>query len=246
MTLLILSFIAGILTVAAPCILPLLPVIVGGSLLGDDQKDKSHSFRKPLIITASLAISVIAFTLLLKATTSLLGVPVIVWQLISGIIVLLLGLQLVWPELWDKATANFNFLGKSNIALGKAERKGGIKGEVLMGAALGPVFTSCSPTYAFIVAAVIPTSFIQGFAYLIAYALGLSIALLLIAFLGKAFVDKLGWLANPNGWFRRSIGILFIIVGVSVIFGLDKQFQTFVLDQGWYAPISNLEESLNN
>ena len=38
MHLLIISYFAGILTVAAPCILPLLPVIVGGSLTTDDDK----------------------------------------------------------------------------------------------------------------------------------------------------------------------------------------------------------------
>ena len=86
-----------------------------------------------------------------------------VWQIISGIIVLLLGLQLLWPKLWESISIRFNLLGKSHIALGKAEHKGGVGGDILMGAALGPVFTSCSPTYAFIVAAVIPVSFIEGF-----------------------------------------------------------------------------------
>lgn len=246
MALLILSFIAGVLTIAAPCVLPLLPVIVGGTIVGGAKQSKSQRFRRPLIITASLAVSIIIFTLLLKATTSLLGVPTIVWQVISGIIVLFLGLQLLWPKLWESLSIKFNLLGKSHIALGKAEHKGGVSGDILMGAALGPVFTSCSPTYAFIVAAVIPVSFIEGFSYLIAYALGLSLVLLLVALLGRAFVDKIGWLSNPNGWFKKTIGIIFIIVGLSVIFGLDKKIQTFVLDQGWYAPISNIEERLKS
>ena len=32
--------------------------------------------------------------------------------------------------------------------------------------------------------------------------------------------------------------------GISVLFGLDKKAQTFILDRGWYDPISGLEEKL--
>ncbi|MDQ3065153.1 MAG: cytochrome C biogenesis protein, partial [bacterium] len=89
MALLILSFVAGVLTVAAPCVLPLLPVIIGGALLESD-KDKAddRQWLRPLVIAISLAASVITFTLLIKATTALLGVPQIVWQIVSGTIVL--------------------------------------------------------------------------------------------------------------------------------------------------------------
>ena len=62
--LLITSFLAGILTVAAPCVLPLLPVIVGGSLMDEHRS-------RPLIIAVSLALSVILFTLLLKVFTTI-------------------------------------------------------------------------------------------------------------------------------------------------------------------------------
>lgn len=244
MFLLVLSFLAGVLTIAAPCVLPLLPVIVGGSIVDDDKGKRD--WVKPLIVVGSLAISVIAFTLLLKASTSLLGVPVMVWQIIAGAIVILLGLHMLLPGLWEKATSRFNLLGKSYVTLGKAERREGYTGAVLTGAALGPVFTSCSPTYAFIVAVSLPASFALGFSYLVAYAIGLSVTLLLVAYLGRAFVQKVGWLSDPNGTFRKVIGILFIVVGLVVIFGLDKTLQTYILDQGWYAPIGNFEESLRN
>ena len=242
MTLLILSFVAGILTVAAPFVLPLLPIVVGGTAIGDSTSKKD--WARALLITGSLAVSVVIFTLLLKATTALLGLPTVVWQVLAGGIVILLGLQFLWPRLWDQATARFNLVGRSGIALGKAERQSGVAGALITGAALGPVFSSCSPTYAFIVAAVLPVSFATGLSYLIAYAIGMSLALLLVAYLGRALVVKLGWLVNPNGWFKKTIGILFIAVGISVVVGLDKKLQAYVLEQGWYDPISNLEDRL--
>src|SRR3990167_6176774 len=48
MALLVISFIAGILTVLAPCVLPLLPVIVGGSLAGGSPPPPGGHEHQPL------------------------------------------------------------------------------------------------------------------------------------------------------------------------------------------------------
>jgi cytochrome c-type biogenesis protein len=236
MELLIVSFVAGVLTILAPCILPLLPVIIGGTAA--EQKD----LRAPFIITGSLAISLFVFSLILKFSTALLGIPTFVWQIISGSIIIAFGILMLWPGIWEKLGARLNIA--SNQLLAKASKKQGIGRHILVGAALGPVFSSCSPTYALIIATVLPVSFAQGITYLVAYVIGLSAVLLLIGLLGQRFVSKLGWASNPKGWFKRTIGVLFLIVGIAVIFGLDKQFQAFILESGLYDPISNFEHQL--
>lgn len=246
MTLLILSLIAGVLTVMAPCILPLLPVVIGGSLVASGNEKPDKQWLRPLIITASLALSVILFTLAIKATTALLGIPQIVWQVISGLIVISIGFSFVWPELWEKFSTKSGLFKNSNKLLGGAFSKKGLLSAVLIGFALGPVFSSCSPTYALIVATVLPASFAEGLVYLTAYAVGMSMTLLLIIYLGQAFTSKLSWLSNPNGLFKKIVGILFIVVGLFVLFGIDKQIQTYVLEQGWYDWVSGLEERLKN
>lgn len=244
MDFLILSFIAGVLTVAAPCILPLLPVVIGGTTALQDNPAMPGWYR-PLIIASSLAVSVVAFTLLLKATTALLGIPQAVWNILAGSIVLLLGISLLLPVFWEKLMIVSGLHLASNRWLGASSSKKGLVRDILTGAALGPVFSSCSPTYALIVAAVLPASFSKGFLYLIAYAVGMAAILLVVALAGQSAVKRLGWLSNPNGWFRRTIGVLFIVVGVAVIFGLDRKFQAFVLENGWYDPIMKLEQRLN-
>lgn len=236
MGLLFASFIAGFLTVLAPCILPLLPVVLTGSLTG------SERYRRILAIIIGLTISVIVFSLLLKATTSLLGVPQLVWQLISGVILILFGLIMTFPGLWERIAAPLS--EKAGQSLQSARTQWGVRGDFLLGAALGPVFNSCSPTYALIVAAILPVSFGRGLAYLLVYAVGLSAALLIIALFGRAIVSRLNWAANPNGWFHKLIGTLLIVAGLAVIFGLDKNFQTYVLDLGYYDQIIRIEEKL--
>ena len=96
MTQLIISFIAGVLTVLAPCILPLLPVILAGSVT------ETKNTRRPLIIIASLSASVFLFTLLLKGSTALITVSPSFWSYVSAGILALFGLTLLFPETWAK------------------------------------------------------------------------------------------------------------------------------------------------
>ncbi|GGI48662.1 cytochrome c biogenesis protein CcdA [Agromyces flavus] len=237
---LLLSFAAGVLTVAAPCVLPLLPVVVGGAIVRGADERRARS--RPYLIAASLAVSVIVFTLLLKATTALLGISPQVWQLVAGGIVILLGANLLFPALWDRLSGALRLQARSGVMLDRSVRRQSVAGDILTGAALGPVFSSCSPTYALIIAAVLPVSFAEGLLYIIVYAAGLAGMLLLIALLGRGLVRRLGWLADPDGWFRRAIGVLFVLVGITVITGFDKQLQTWILDAGLYDPIEHLEE----
>lgn len=238
----IVSFVAGVLTVLAPCILPLLPVVVGGASLHQDDRNKL-SLKHPLIIIVSLVLSIVIFTLLLKFTTALLGVPATVWALISGVIVLLFGINLLFPVLWEKIMITTNLALVSNRLLGQSQNEAGVKKDIMLGAALGPVFNSCSPTYALIVAVILPVSFLSGLGYLVAYSVGLGLILLLITIFGRALVVKMQWMSNPRGLFQKIIGVLFIVVGCFIIFGLDKQIQAYVLQNGWYDPIMRIEES---
>lgn len=217
------AFFAGIITVLAPCVLPLLPVIIGGSVSGNIA-DK----RRPYIIAASLAVSLILFTVLLKATTLLIDVPPQVITYISGGIIVGLGIVFLFPKLYETVIIKLNLQAKSQQLLGKGSGKGAVVGAIITGAALGPVFSSCSPVYAYILATVLPVNFGVAMLYMVAYVLGLSLMLLLIGFLGQKLVRRLKFASNPRGWFSRIVAILFIVVGLLVITGYDKKLQTYV------------------
>jgi cytochrome c-type biogenesis protein len=226
-SLLILSFVAGVLTVLAPCILPVLPIVIGGSVV-DGKKNQ----LRPYIVTGSLAISVILFTLILKVSTAFISVPPQFWTIVSGSIIILFGIISVFPMLWDKISIRFGIGQVSESALMHSNKKSGLVRDILVGASLGPVFSSCSPTYFLILATVLPQSFARGLLALSVYALGLSLMLLLIALIGQVVIAKVKFAADPHGWFKRGLGILFIIVGVGIIAGWDKEFATFVINSG--------------
>jgi len=237
MTLLLVSCVAGLLTVLAPCIFPLLPVIVGGSA------SDAHDRRKPFVITASLAVSVVIFTLLLKASTLLVEIPSSFWSYLSGGILVLLGVVMVFPVLWERLPVNALISRKSQALLASGSKKKSLWGDIIMGAALGPVFSTCSPTYFVILATVLPASLALGLTYLLAFVAGLSVVLLAVAFLGQRLVARLDSAADPRGLVKRSLGILIIAVGVAVFFGYDKTIETKLLDSGFFSVVE-VEERL--
>jgi cytochrome c biogenesis protein CcdA/thiol-disulfide isomerase/thioredoxin len=203
--------------------LPLLPVIIGGSISGNVE-DK----RRPFIIAASLAVSLIVFTVLLKATTLLIAIPPSFFVYFSGGILVALGIVFLFPKIYENLILALNLQAKSQQLLGKSSGRGAVIGAIITGAALGPVFSSCSPVYAYILATVLPVNFVVAMGYMIAYVTGLSIMLLLIGFLGQKFIRKIKFASNPHGWFNKVISIIFIIVGLLVISGYDKKLQTYI------------------
>ncbi len=229
MVLLAISFIAGILTVLAPCVLPLLPVIVGGSVTGE------RNYRRAITISVSLGVSVLLFTLLLKVSTFFINVPQDVWFWISGVILIGFGLLMLFPSLWDSLPIINRLNRSSNQALAAGYQRNSLWGDVLMGAALGPVFSSCSPTYFVILATVLPASFGMGLLDLLAYCIGLSGFLLVIAIAGQRLVDRLGVTIEPTGWFRRGMGVLFILIGILILTGVEKRIEAWLLERGFDA-----------
>ena len=224
MSLLLLSFIAGILTVFAPCVFSLLPVIIGGSL-------SSTNKLRPYIITASLAVSIIIFTFLLKVSTFFINFDPKVLTYISSTIIIFFGLISLFPVLWENISTKLGLSRRSDTLLEEAGKKEGLGGAILLGMSLGPVFSSCSPTYALIVATILPVDLLQGMLNILVYAIGLSLIMLLVAIYGRAFIKRFRWAANPTGWFKRGLGIIFIIVGISIMTGFDKTAQVFLAER---------------
>ncbi len=224
MLLLLISFIAGILTILAPCVLPLLPVIIGGSISG-----KTKERARPYIIAGSLAGSIVVFTLLLKLSTLLINLSPSVLDYIAGGLLVALGLVSIFPELWEKLIIALNWQAASQRFLGRGEKnKDKYIGPILIGVALGPVFASCSPTYAFILASILPHSFTSGLIYLITYSIGLVLALLAVSLIGKKFISRFSWAVDTHSLFRRIIGIIFVLIGIAIITGSEIKIETWV------------------
>jgi cytochrome c biogenesis protein CcdA len=236
MTFFVISFLAGMLTVLAPCILPLLPVVIGAGATG-------RSKATPYIVIASLGASIIIFTFLLKVSTAFITIPPSFWTYLSGGILVGFGLILLFPSLWERLPGMAKLSGKSNKLVGTGYQKKTVWGDMIIGAALGPVFSTCSPTYFVILATVLPASFLLGTIYLLAYVFGLSLVLLLISLLGQKFADRLAKFSDSRGGLKIALGILFVILGFLIMAGLDKKIEIFILDSGYF-DVTIIEQKL--
>ena len=213
------SFVAGILTVLAPCVFTLLPIIIGSAVTGSSK-------AKPFVVIGSLIASILFFTFILKVLSNFANIDPNLLSYFSAAIVIFFGLISLFPNFWQEISYKIGFSNKSEEMLSQSKQKEGVVGWVLVGASLGPVFTSCSPTYVLIISTVLRSNAFVGLINILIYCLGLGIILLGISVLGRQFVTKLKFLANPNGIFKKVIGILFILVGISILTGFDKYLGT--------------------
>jgi cytochrome c-type biogenesis protein len=266
------ALVAGILTTLAPCVLPLLPVVLGGAVVPAPVRAATSveavvepaaaGHRRPVgvlapattsslaagapwrgsdvgrvvVVTASLGASVFVFTLLLRASTALIGIPTQVWSWLSGGVLVGLGLAMALPDAWEWVSCRLALQGRAARGLGEASRRRGTAGAVATGAALGPVFTSCSPLYAYLVVTVLPASPARGLALLLTYVVGLCATLLVVGLAGQRVVSRLGWAVDPHGLLRRATGFVFVVVGVVVAAGWDRDVQTWIVENSPLRP----------
>ena len=238
MTLFIISFIAGVLTILAPCILPLLPVIVGRSV-----SDPTLSKRRVLVVILSLGVSVFIFTIILKVSSLLINIPQDFWKYLSGGIIFVFGVVTLFPNLWENLSFTSKVNRESNKVLMSGYQRNNIFGDIIVGASLGPIFSACSPTYFVILATVLPVRPALGMFYLFTYTFGLCLALSLVSIFGQKIMDKLNIASDPHGWFKRTLGAIFILVSIGILSGYDKELQISLLDAGFF-DVTKVEQNL--
>jgi len=235
MILALLSILAWMLTILAPCVLPVLPVIMWWSLSG-------KKWYKPLIIIGSASLFIVIFTWLLKASTALIAIPSSFWLYVSWGIITLYGITLVWPHIWEK-TAQILWLHKSHKIAQQAKQKWTIWGDIILWASLGPIFATCSPTYALLLWLVFPQSFVLGMLYIVLYALGFGFVLTAVTYGWRALIRKLHRATAADGKFKKILWIVLIITGILIMTGLFKSIETWLLDKG-IGDFTNIEYQL--
>ena len=225
------SFIAGILSILAPCVLPVLPVILWGTL-------NESNYKRIMTIILSFMISIIIFTFLLKISTIFINIDPKIRKYISWIILISFGLITIFPELREQCKS---LLKIKNISWPKESQS--IWWQILLWASLGPIFTTCSPTYTLIIATILPLSLIEGTISIILYSLWLGFAVWLIALFGKVLVQRLHIISNSDGLFKKILGMIILVTGISIITGFDKTIETSIIDFGWYG-VTHFEKNL--
>jgi cytochrome c biogenesis protein CcdA len=228
----IISFLAWVITVLAPCVLPVLPVILWGTL-------NATNYKRIVTIILSFVVSIILFTFLLKVSTAFIAVDQSVWKTISWTILIVYGLVSLFPQLRE------NIKKMLRIPSGglKMPHKDGIWWQILLGASLWPIFTTCSPTYSLIIATILPLSLGVGSISIVLYAVWLWFALWLISIFGRTLIKKLRIFSDNDSRFKKGLAILIILVWVAIITSFDKYVESMIIWRTW-SWLFNLEQKI--
>ena len=205
------AFFSGVLSVLAPCVLPVLPVLLWGAATETNPK------RSYLILSSAL-ICIFSFTFLLKV---------------------IYGMFLLFPGLRDRIKSQFPH---SKTVKTPQQHKTGPLAEIALGASLGPIFASCSPTYALIIGAILPQNLLMGTLSILFYVLGFWSILFIIIFFWREAIKRLKGYANPDWRFKKSIGILLIITGGMIISGGFKYLETKLLELPFSTALIKIEQ----
>ncbi len=222
--LLFFSFIAGVVTVLSPCILPILPIILTSSI-GGINKGKA----RPLGVVSGFVLSFTFFTLFLSTIVKLIGIPADSLRLFSIIVIAGFGFSLLVPKFQEIIEKMFSKLASF---MPVSQNRQGFSGGLIIGLSVGLLWTPCvGPILASVITLAITGSVtFESFLITLAYSFGTAIPMFLIILGGQNTFKRIPWLLNNLVHIQKVFGIIMILTSIAIFFNIDRKFQTFVLD----------------
>jgi cytochrome c biogenesis protein CcdA len=217
-----LAFIGGLLSVTSPCVLPLLPVVMAGSV--------GHRLR-PLAIVLGMSLSFSIMGGVVSAVGFFSPLQGQVMRNLAIALIIIFGLFLASESL------NNYFVMKSSLAvdrlrqLFKKDQGGmGTQGPFILGMSLGIAWIPCvGPVLgAILMYVTIGGQVLHGSFLLFVYSMGLGLPMLAVAYAGKYTSGRLTAISQRSHSLKKAAGIILIIMGISMLLGLDRTAQIYI------------------
>lgn len=213
----LLAFVAGLITLLNPCVLPLIPILIGAAL-------KEDRFG-PLALAAGLVLSFSLFGLFFLAFGFSLGINEQVVRLVAGGLLALAGVVMLVPRLQARLSAAGGGLSSRGHHYLANVRMGGNAGQFVIGLLLGLVWAPCvGPTLGVAIAAASQSqNLLSAFATFLIFGSGVATSILLFAYGSrKALGERRERFRQAARFARPLFGGAVLAVGVMVMTGLDK------------------------
>src|SRR5215475_10135884 len=221
---LVLALVAGMLSVLSPCVLPILPIVLGAAA----------SERKwgPVALAMCLSLSFVAIGLFVATVGFAVGLDAAVFRYVAAVLMVAIGLVLMLPGFQTQLA-----VASGPVANWADARFGGVRsrasGQFWVGVLLGAVWSPCvGPTLgaASLLAAQgrdLPQVGITMFAF----GIGAALPLLALGLVSREVM--LRWrqhLLSAGHGLKTALGLLFVAIGGLILLGLDKTVETFLVD----------------
>ena len=211
---LVLALLAGVVTVAAPCTLPMLPILLGASV-GKTGK------ARPAMIALGFVISFSAAALLLSAIIDIFDLDPNILRTGAAILLLGFGLLMIWPTPFEWLSIRLG--GFASSSAGNATSRQGNIGGFMLGTTLGLVWTPCAGPVLGSILTVVATSKDTAWAsaLLVVYAIGAAIPMLAIAYGGQAATTRVRSIARISPRLQQGFGVVVIAFAIASYFQYD-------------------------
>jgi cytochrome c-type biogenesis protein len=220
-----LALIAGVLSTLSPCVLPLVPVVIGAAI-------GEHRFG-PVALAAGLSLSFVVVGLLVATVGFAAGFDDRVFRSVAAILLILVGGVLLMPRVQAQLAAAAGPVGNWAHVHGGGFSGRGLDGQFLVGVLLGAVWSPCvGPTLgAASVLAARAENLTAVALTMLAFGIGAALPLLVIGLMSReALARWRGRLLAAGSGGKAALGVLLVAVGVLVLTGLDKRLETILVE----------------
>jgi cytochrome c biogenesis protein CcdA len=220
-----LAFLAGVLSVLSPCVLPLLPIVLGTA--------QSEHRLGPAALASGLAVSFTVIGLFVATIGFAIGLDTDVFRAVSALLLITVGVVLVVPRLQQRVAVAAGPVGNW-----VDDRIGGFSatslwGQFGLGVLLGAVWVPCvGPTLgAASILAAKGEDLGQVALTMLAFGVGAALPLMVLGFVSReAMMRWRGRLMEAGKGGKMLLGVLLVAVGLLVATGADKRVEAFLVD----------------
>jgi cytochrome c-type biogenesis protein len=221
----LLGFIAGILSILSPCVLPILPVVLGVAA-------SQHRFG-PGALALGLALSFVILGLFLATIGQAIGLDADRLRLLAAVLIIAMGAVLMLPVLQLRLAVASGPIGNFADQHFGAVRRDGLTGSFLTGVLLGAVWSPCvGPTLgAASLLAAEGRDLFQVAGVMLAFGLGAALPLLALGWLSRQTMMR--WrnrMLAAGGGMKAALGAVFVLIGALIVFGWDKAVESWLVD----------------
>lgn len=230
-----LAFLAGILSILSPCVLPILPIVLAGAA-------SSHR-RGPLALTAGLCLSFVGIGLFLATAGHSIGLEADRLRYVAAALMMLVGIVLVVPRLQAQIAVAAGPIGNWADGSLATSRANGIAGQFWIGVLLGAVWSPCvGPTLgAASLLAAQGKDLTQVALTMLVFGVGAALPLLALGWLSRETMARWrGRLLAAGSGMKSALGLFLLVAGMFVITGADKALETFLVEvsPGWLTSLT--------
>ena len=231
----VLGYVAGLLTLINPCVLPVLPIVLATAL--------QAGRLGPLTVAAGMSVSFVTFGLLVAVAGRSLGITEETVSNAGAVLMIGFGLVLLVPRFSASfATATAGFSERADVQMDGADGSG-LSGQFVAGVLLGAVWSPCiGPTLGGAISlASQGESLGHATAIMVTFALGVSTIIVGLGYGAQSAIRKRRDLMRRMATSARPVmGVVFVAVGLGILFKVHHMLEFWALEYlpAWFTELS--------